>query len=175
MSYLGGFHVRTSQLQTPKEKDLMESDQECGERWQGLLARYNQDTRSWKTPQCSLLEDLTPYSETYPRWGTMRNGALYQQPILEQTIDESESGLLQSGRWATPDANMGKRGYQKPDNLHKTTHQITVNDLAMYRYGEKKLNPQLCEWLMGWPLEWTGLKPLEMDKFHKWQLLHGVC
>ena len=26
------------------------------------------------------------------------------------------------------------------------------------------LNPTWVEWLMGWPLEWTDLKPLEMDK-----------
>jgi len=28
------------------------------------------------------------------------------------------------------------------------------------------LNPTWVEWLMGWPLEWTDLKPLEMDKSH---------
>jgi hypothetical protein len=28
-----------------------------------------------------------------------------------------------------------------------------------------QLNPTWVEWLMGWPLEWTDLKPLEMDKF----------
>jgi hypothetical protein len=29
-----------------------------------------------------------------------------------------------------------------------------------------KLNPTWVEWLMGWPLEWTDLKPLETDKSH---------
>jgi hypothetical protein len=29
-----------------------------------------------------------------------------------------------------------------------------------------KLNPMWVEWLMGWPLGWTDLKPLETDKFH---------
>ena len=37
------------------------------------------------------------------------------------------------------------------------------------------LNPTWVEWLMGWPLGWTDLKPLEMDKYHKWLELHGVC
>jgi DNA (cytosine-5)-methyltransferase 1 len=32
--------------------------------------------------------------------------------------------------------------------------------------GGGKLNPTWVEWLMGWPLEWTDLKPLEMDKYH---------
>jgi hypothetical protein len=37
-----------------------------------------------------------------------------------------------------------------------------------------KLNPTWVEWLMGWPLGWTDLKPLEMDKFQQWQQQHGI-
>jgi hypothetical protein len=36
------------------------------------------------------------------------------------------------------------------------------------------LNPTWVEWLMGWPLEWTDLKPLEMDKSHCVQQQHGT-
>jgi hypothetical protein len=103
----------------------------------------------------------------------MRDGECWEQQTLVQTTKGTESGLLESGKWATPDANMGKRGYQNPETLHLSKHQITVNDLIMKRYGIKKLNPQLCEWLMDWPLEWTDLKPLEMDKFQLWQQQHG--
>jgi hypothetical protein len=35
------------------------------------------------------------------------------------------------------------------------------------------LNPMWVEWLMGWPLGWTDLKPLETDKFQKWLDEHG--
>jgi DNA (cytosine-5)-methyltransferase 1 len=35
------------------------------------------------------------------------------------------------------------------------------------------LNPTWVEWLMGWPLEWTDLKPLETDKFQQWQQQHS--
>ena len=35
------------------------------------------------------------------------------------------------------------------------------------------LNPTWVEWLMGWPLGWTDLKPLAMDKFREWQQQHG--
>ena len=35
------------------------------------------------------------------------------------------------------------------------------------------LNPVFVEWLMGWPLGWTGLKPLETDKYHFVQQPHG--
>ncbi len=30
------------------------------------------------------------------------------------------------------------------------------------------LNPEWVEWLMGWPLGWTALEPLETDRFHYW-------
>jgi hypothetical protein len=36
-----------------------------------------------------------------------------------------------------------------------------------------QLNPTWVEWLMGWPLGWTDLKPLAMDKYHLWLLKHG--
>lgn len=36
------------------------------------------------------------------------------------------------------------------------------------------LNPAWNEWLMGWPVGWSALEPLEMDKFQKWLRLHGV-
>ena len=39
-----------------------------------------------------------------------------------------------------------------------------------------QLNPTWVEWLMGWPLEWTALKPLATDKYRLWQQLHsGFC
>ena len=36
-----------------------------------------------------------------------------------------------------------------------------------------QLNPTWVEWLMGWPLGWTDLKPLETAKFQQWQHSHG--
>jgi hypothetical protein len=36
------------------------------------------------------------------------------------------------------------------------------------------LNPTWVEWLMGWPLGWTDLKPLETDKFQQWRHAHGT-
>lgn len=34
-----------------------------------------------------------------------------------------------------------------------------------------KLNPDWVDWLMGFPISWTALKPMETRKFHFW--LHG--
>jgi len=35
------------------------------------------------------------------------------------------------------------------------------------------LNPPWVEWLMGWPIGWTDLKPLETAKFRQWLDSHG--
>jgi hypothetical protein len=37
-----------------------------------------------------------------------------------------------------------------------------------------QLNPTWVEWLMGWPLGWTDLKPSETDRFPQWQHSHGT-
>ena len=80
--YLEDFRAKTSQLQE-EETDLMENDQECGERWHGLLGRYDLDSHLWRTVQCSLLEDLNDALQTLPRWGMTVGGELYLRPISE--------------------------------------------------------------------------------------------
>jgi len=35
------------------------------------------------------------------------------------------------------------------------------------------LNPPWVEWLMGWPIGWTALEPLGMDKWRQWLSCHG--
>ena len=35
------------------------------------------------------------------------------------------------------------------------------------------LNPDWCEWFMGWPIGWTASEPLGTDRFRQWLLGHG--
>jgi DNA (cytosine-5)-methyltransferase 1 len=231
--YLEAFHARTFQPQE-KAQELKETNPQCGNTWQGSLARLDPNTSLWKTAQCSLLEDLELSLQTFPRWGSMQNGALYPLPTLVQTISVKEFGSepnnetffhtpntmgldggsnsrkalkkrlqlptpdasargptknydpkakSQSGRtlqsfvakWPTPTANMHKgsgptliRNDGKDrswDSLHYAVEQVT--DIG------GTLNPTWVEWVMGWPLGWTDLKPLEMDKCLYVQQLHG--
>ena len=62
MSYLAAFHAKTLVPQE-KESALMESDQGCGKKWLASFVKYDPDTSSWRTHQCSLLGDLEPFSE----------------------------------------------------------------------------------------------------------------
>jgi hypothetical protein len=72
----------------------------CGRRWLGLLARFDHDSRSWRTPQFSLAGALDEFSETWPRSGSMRTGECWERQTLEPLTSGTESGL-----WPTPTAN----------------------------------------------------------------------
>lgn len=73
-----------------------------GERWPGWLAKYDQDLSLWKTPQCSLLEDYIEFSETWPKWGMMRDGVCWELTTSVRHIEERESGY-----WPTPNTLEG--------------------------------------------------------------------
>ncbi len=66
---------------------------DCGWRWPASFARYDRVSSSWKTRQHSLLEDSDVYSETWPRWGSMRDGELCLLPMSERPISDNESGF----------------------------------------------------------------------------------
>ena len=160
MSYLAAFHAKTSQQQG-EAQGLTESDQECGEKWLASFVKFDPDTHSWRTHQCSLLGDLELFSETWPQWGLMRDGECWEQQMLEQTIRGTESGL--SERWPTPvtsDASgAGRVGPRKNGNISSLKDYLS----KWHKMAYPPVN--ITEYMMGWPLGWTDLKPLEMGKY----------
>jgi hypothetical protein len=224
-SFRAGFHAKTSHPQE-KAQALTESAAGCGEKWRASFAKYNPDSRLWKTHQCSLLGDLEPFLETWPQWGLMRDGECWEQQKLVQTTKGTESGL-----WATPAASDGQRGGTITDKMTGQSLPQMVNTPDKWptprsfsamaatitpesAWNDKRnpnletivgqrmwpspkardwkdgktegtsnrqspdlgkvvvhptsgqLNPTWVEWLMGWPLGWTDLKPLATDKCH---------
>ncbi len=232
MSYLAGFHAKTSQPQE-KAQELTESGQECGKKWLASFVKYDHDTSSWKTHQCSLLGDLEPFLETWPQWGLMRDGECWEQRTLEQSIRGTESGLSEKlptpqatdhrskptsaswkakgginfslsnpeiqAMWPTPNARDWKdsqtAGNRKSPGLGVVAHwptprtkgmcggtgswdllnkNTTVEEARLMGAGNGgQLNPPWVEWLMGWPVGWTDLKPLATDKSHCAPQQHG--
>ena len=169
MSYLAGFHAKTS-AQQEKEQESTEKEAECGEKWRGSFTKYDQDSCSWKTHQCSLAGGLDEFSETWPQWGLMRNGECWEQQMLAQTIKETESGLWET-KWPTPvtsDASgAGRVGPRKGGNISSLKDYLS----KWHRLAYPPVN--ITEYMMGWPLGWTDLKPLVMDKSHCAQPQHG--
>ena len=125
------------------------------------FARLDHDTHSWRMCQ-DLFEPIisAKSSETWQAQGTMRNGKLYQRRKLVRRISGKDFGF-----WPTPLAWDWKSG----NNPSK--HKRYSPGLGVVVGGN--LNPMWVEWLMGWPIGWTDLKPLEMDKFQQWLEKHG--
>jgi hypothetical protein len=71
-------------------------------------------------------------------------------------------------KWATPVA----RDYRSPGQSWLERTGSSQGDPLNTQVGGV-LNPTWVEWLMGWPLGWTDLRPLEMDKFQQWQQQHS--
>lgn len=199
MSFAVGFPAKTS-AQPGMALESTESEAGYGAKWQGSFARYDRRLSKWKTVQCSLLEGLDEFSETWPRWGSMRNGVSYLRRIPALPICESASGLWQTpvaddavnrkaGKWnsrgepklsaevmlwPTPVASMSKGS--SPAALTRRDGQDRSNDRldhAVMASDGGQLNPDWVEWLMGWPIGHTDLKPLATGRFHEWQQQHG--
>jgi len=303
-SFLEASHARTS-AQQAEASASMERVRVSGLSSHGSLARFDPDSSLWKTPQCSLLEGLGEFLETWPRWGSMRNGVSWARMMPAHLTSENASGFwptpgaakanndvglrcsgdrrdkpnklgwaVAKSMWPTPtvNGNHNRKGLspQSGDGLatavarfptpraadgnhlgatptpttrrRKEAGQANLSEFVLettrpfptpcardYRssnskpYSERgggrkgeqlvnyvahfptptatntkanhmrgadkgkeresmnygvpgggQLNPDWVEWLMGWPIGWTDLKPLAMDRFQRWRRLHGI-
>jgi hypothetical protein len=104
--------------------------------------------KNWPTPTATL--------------GTKGGRVTPQKSREGGTLIEAVS----SRTWRTPNTVDAKGGTRRPgtDSQVQLCHQVGGS-----------LNPMWVEWLMGWPLGWTDLKPLATDKFRQWQQQHGGC
>ena len=160
---------------------LTEKEVDYGKRWGGLLARLDQDSSLWRIPQCSLITDLTECLQTFPNWGLMRDGVLWEQTPLAHPTEGNDFGW-----WPTPVATdymtgqtngIAYTGKRFVRTSHKTGTEFGAKLTSAYRLMTgNHLPANFSEWMMGWPQGWTELadsKPLETDKFHFALQQHG--
>lgn len=76
--FRAAFRAQTSAL-PEKARASTEKPRVSGVKWQESFAKYDRNSHSWKTLQRSLLGGLTEFSETWPKWGSMRGGDAYRQ------------------------------------------------------------------------------------------------
>lgn len=196
------FLARTFQ---PRERvqELTGSAAGSGGKWHASFARWDPTTSLWRTPQCSLFEGWDVFSETWPRWGMMRDGECSEPVTQARRTDENASGLLptpsascdskpspkwnpasQSGRslatrallniWPTPTASDAKGS--SPASLTRKDGRTRANDRLDHRMMAEhggKLNPTWVEKLMGWPKNWTALHPMLDSDLLSWVM--GFC
>lgn len=177
--------ARISVQSTQKGKGCAEVNPDYGTKWSGSFAKYDQDSCSWKTHQYSLFGGLTEFSEAWPRWGIMLDGACWEVDTSTIQLRETEYGYWGSVTRSmaselerlTPRQTISKGlGRLRPENLLKSTFGAQNHNVTFQLLTHHGLFPtaMLCENLMGWPLKWTELQPLETDKFLQWRRLHGM-
>ncbi len=178
------------------------------------FAEFDPHSSCWRTRQGCLLEGTSdPFTENWPKAGTMLDGAAYLQPKLELPISVIGGGALPFGvptpaaidaiggtinrsaspnaavrpslarmatgnLWPTPTALDGKgSGTDNSTPRDRLDYAAERGVTKTNQYPEPSaggmLNPRWVEWLMGWPIGWTSLEPLEMDRFLQWLSQHG--
>ena len=221
-SFRAGFLARTSQ--SPEEAKASTAKKAAsGASSLESFARFDHDSSSWKTPQRSLIGDSESFSETWPRWGSMRNGVCWERTTSKRLTSATEYGswlatptakanqmspsmqknpgcaawtqmlptpsacsygtnqgggggrvgkvrpslqtMASKNLWPIPTAHNAKEG------SYPAEHARNTPTLAAQAGGQ--LNPTWVEWLMGWPLAFTDLRPLATDRFRQWLNSHG--
>jgi len=197
MSFLEAFPAPTFPV-PEKGQESTERPARCGGTWPESLAKFDPASSLWRTHQCLLFEDSTECLETFPRWGSMRDGELWELTTPEHLTSGNESGL-----WPTATVGDSKNAANRtatrhnPNSKHHSgttlvdavrmwptpTAQDSKNNGApsqMHRNTKPlnaevggSLNPMFVEWLMGWPLGWTDCAVSGTDKFQQRQHSHG--
>lgn len=169
MSFLEGSRARTLALPV-LGPGWRESAVASGLNSSASLAKFDQNTSSLRTAQPSLLEDLIEFSPTLPVSGLMLDGRCYQLPTAAVITKESGRGSL-----PTPLKSWGSRGPGLSNNLEnlRACLGMTQRTLAIVKAVGWRWPASFIEWMMGWPIHWSALKPLEMAKFQSWLQRHG--
>jgi hypothetical protein len=191
-AFLAGSRAKTSPW-PDVATDWMEVDLVSGVTSHGLFATLSRDGSEWRTPQCSLLEGSDKFSGTWPRSGLMRDGMSYQQQSLALGTFESASGSLLPTLTVCGNYNAKGASATSGDGLATALRRMPTLMARDYRSpgrsrlarpGGKQgehlpnvvggpLNPDWCEWFMGFPIGWTASDALETHKFQEWRQQHS--
>ena len=153
MSFLAAFPAQTFPV-PEREQESTEKPAPCGDTWQGSLAKFDRASSSWRTHQCLLFEDSTECLETFPRWGSMRDGELWEQTPPAFPITAPDCGWL-----PTPTTSSA---------LSHKNDKVRFDCLSAWcraKFGSGYPNPRFWETIMAWPTSWTDAEQSATDKF----------
>jgi hypothetical protein len=117
------------------------------------------ESGSWPTPDANM-----GARGTQPKWTPIRKSGQPAQYTINQAVRD---------RFQTPSASEDAAGIPNGKMQKMLGNDPRVRGTTPEEWAGGSLNPKWVEWLMGWPLGWTDLKPLETDKFQQWQQQHS--
>lgn len=150
MSYLAGFRAKRSVLRLVAGTTPRIFGPKCGE----LCLKFSPGS---SLPRMSHGELSMPPATTSKRWVTKPE----QFPLARKTWVVTTFG-----------ADIGY--------LHTPTTKANYSAASMQKWPSARFfttvfgrpSPTNQEWLMGWPIGWSGLEPLETDRFLSWSWAH---
>lgn len=152
-----------SRLASPASTSEQMTPETCGPKQLNAFAEYDRNTRCWRMFQGSLLTNtLELFSGSWPRRVTMRNAILFQPVKSVRHIHAKGCSF-----WPTPRASQGG-GNAGGSGARKTA-------LKNGTYIPGKMNPELSEWLMGFPIGWTELKVIDIMQYLKWEIISNAA
>jgi hypothetical protein len=116
----------------------------------------------------------TPNAGDSKQTGNVANWERRQVDKAAQGINLQQSLTVAVNRRPTPTARIHKGGGNSMIRKDGKSRSDMLDWVVEYQTG-MRLNPMWVEWLMGWPLGWTDLKALEMDKCQPAPQQHGDC
>ncbi len=109
----------------------------------------------WPTPTAAIADKEVV--------GSHKNNNLVAYAKMFPTPPSTDYKGARSLKAVQERARNSTRGVRLPEHLSRESRAHVGG----------QLNPNWVEWLMGWPIGWTDLKPLEMDKYQEWLQQHG--
>ena len=158
-------------------QEFLEPEVVYGRRCPESLVKYNPSMRSWKILHCLWEEDLPLSSLTLPNWGMMHDGECWELIMSELSIIEPACGWLPTPVASEKHDGMGVAWKLarlfKGDRIARYLGKIWIKRNLLEKDTKICPNPCWQEWRMMWPINWTGLSSLEMDKFQEWRQQHS--
>ena len=118
-------------------------------------ARLDAVTEQWPTPTAAEAGKISNRAN-YGQQGLSNHPAIVGQPQREK--------MYKSRRGDGRSTQLGHQ-VQQTQNSGQDSSQ---SDQTLPQPSPKRLNVNFVEWLMGIPIGWTALKPLETESFRQW-------
>ena len=151
-SFLAGFPVRRSarllEVETSQKKTCGTKCAESSQMCSPVLC----------LPKTSAKPQSTQPQMILSRWVTRSDALSFQRQTWVQTMFGQDFGYVHT---PTTKANYAAASMQKWPSCRNFVQAFGVP------------HPINQEWLMGWPANWTDLKPLATDKYRRWLQQHG--
>lgn len=151
--YLAAFPVKPIHPRLEAGTLRMTYGRKCGESWQrSLPGTYSRRT--------SHAPRSTPRQTILKRWVTKPAAFPFQRKTWVLTTVGQDIGYVHT---PTTKANYAAKSMQKWPACRAFVRA----------FGQP--SPEVHEYLMGWPIGWSDLRPLATDKWQSWLQRHGAC